>query len=67
MTTKLEMVFQAVCGLSKREKRELLRKLSTLPEFQEDLYDIVTYLERRDGPTRPYGEFRKELEAEGRL
>ena len=67
MTAKLDEVLEGISHLDMSEKRELLRRLATLPEFIEDLSDLATFYERRDEPSRPYLEFREELKSEGRL
>lgn len=67
MTARLDTVVETIAQLSKREKRELLRRLARLPEFSEDLGDIAIYLDRKGMPSRRYEEFRAELQAEGRL
>ncbi|MBI2872074.1 MAG: hypothetical protein HYY00_02660 [Chloroflexi bacterium] len=66
-TSVVDDILKALPTLTKTERRRLLEGLCANPHLMEDLHDIVTLLERRDEPSRPYEEFVQELKAEGKL
>ena len=67
MPTRVDTLLDTVPRLSMRERRDFLRRLTTLPDMAEDLQDISTFLDRKDLSTRPYSEFRSELRRGTRL
>ena len=63
----LDQMLKALPSLSKAERRKLLDGLCHYQDLWEDLHDILTLIERKDEPSRPYDEFVEELKAEGKL
>ena len=65
--TTLDQILVALPSLSKAERRKLLDSLCLYRDLLEDLHDILTLIERKDEPSRPYEEFVEELKVEGKL
>ncbi|MBI2916562.1 MAG: CopG family transcriptional regulator [Chloroflexi bacterium] len=63
----MDEIMKILPTLTKAERRKLLAELCNDPDLLEDLHDIATLLERAGEPSRPYDEFVRELQAEGKL
>ena len=63
----LDQILGTLPSLSEAERRKLLDSLCLYQYLREDLHDILTLIERKDEPSRPYEEFVEEFKAKGKL
>ncbi len=67
MTQVVEGIITIVQGLSRKSRREFVRRLVESGVLSEDEQDLLLIESRRRGRTRPLNGFVREMKRQGRL